>query len=324
MLVLGSWAPRTEVHLLEFLEATKKIGSSLSQDSFGKHVLIKTKGAEARFYTDGTLLIFCENEKTGRKLVSRIFEIFEEIYSRGAPAPHIFAGKIINKIHVGDVPEKGITFGEKGVKVAIVDGEAYLSLPDLELIYLLNLYLSFRKIHAFVLEAHRDIWEKVSAIRRLSSIPVGEIPEIRNKLVELRNEAMYIALRLSQMGEHLDFISELYADSFAGEKIFVELLRDQKYMENLMKITLNQLDNTIEVLKLIYDENTQEELWVMQSIFIVGALAELIALGGLVTGWSLEMLLKLGGAAVVLGSLFLWLVHKAVQGYKRKRMVKRP
>lgn len=383
----GTWAQRTEFHLLEFYEfLNKKIPHKFVKEEKMRELLEITKLKDIKiqkkvdlqvsfrfddshgyYHEDGT--VYCCKEinvsninelisalrENEREFENRIMRIFKYIYGAGAPTPKVMFQvtrrpavvvlKNSNENEVKEIFEKWndfIAFHRYEDNMHLYFGKTLCICVDEDYTDEKKEYyrkvanfaifvIDFRKTLDLVLKAHREIWEEIDIIRNRATLTFKELPEIRDKLLDLNTDISYIKARLDQMKEFLHSKIEYYQKEklnlTAIEDAIKEEFTDHSYMSNLWKMTLEYNTSTIDLLSLIYDENTEKELNVLQIIFIIGTLAELTVLGYISkTGFNLiEFTIMTTIAAGLTGLLFILLrfIFEESKKFKRVKWTKK-
>ncbi|KPJ85346.1 hypothetical protein AMJ57_03395 [Parcubacteria bacterium SG8_24] len=166
------------------------------------------------------------------------------------------------------------------------------------------------------LELHRVLWTEISKIQERGTIPSKELPQLRSRLMGLKRNLAAIRSRINQMLTRLDERRK-QIDGLGLEKEMraLEAYRYEKlagatgYMMQLWEMLDEYLDSTTQIIGLIYQEKLQREINVQQAIFLVSAVAGLVAVGLKLSGSDL-LLYGPDGQMLSVGTLNLVRVYK--------------
>jgi len=327
----------------------------------GHEILVAKLGKYNLEYHENGLVLMSINpapEKINQEMKSladftlnKMFEAFGFLYSQGAPIPKIFIAlksvlpyvvltegatkKEIEEFFVEQKEEIGqeINNGESSIYYGkgpiVINGKTEDSINLVRIFYLLNDAKSqFQK----VLDLHRFIWEEVDKVKSKGKIRYRDLSLNRDTLMEINNEIIFFKSRLEQIENVLvnestecakmvklksdDNIALHFMESFESLK------RTSSYIKNLWSMTENYVSNTFNLINLLYQEGTQKQLNILQFIFVISAIASIIAMGS-VYGFEINLfdksglsvlhgesisfaffdLLRFGGAAILSGSV---------------------
>ncbi len=328
---IGSWVPRTTLHLGEFyrfldsgethlsLDAKKlkalKDGlkvKNLSLSGSGNLITAELSGIDFKYFSDGLIVLSKKIEKLeadskelGDFSVNKLFTSFSYLYSLGAPIPKMFTAlfsvlpfivtvsgatqKEIEKMFFSD--GKKIDKVIKGDKCQIFLSSEFIVIngsgEDLQLIENLIFLEDCRSQFNKILNLHRFIWEEVDKIKNKSKLPYKKLGEVRDSLMELDNEVIFLSSRLSQINflldvrkSEIDKISDGQVRGYLGD-VFFGLDQTSHYLENIWKMTEDNVRSTQNLISSLYQESAQKQLNVLQVIFIISATASIIALGSI-------------------------------------------
>lgn len=334
---IGSWVPRTIVHIEEFYDFLKNKKTNLSLDNkklldlYKKLKVLDFKidsNIEGCFiyskfdkidflYKENGLMIFSKEIEDLKKdskyitdfSVNNILKTFSYLYSLGAPIPKIFTSMFsvmpfIIEIETTNQKDIEKIFLEKNEKInkEIKDKDFDLFLGGELVVFnnknkIKNQNLIFEKIiflsdvksqFSKIINLHRFIWEELDKIRKKNNIKLEKITQVRDSLLELNNEVIFFSSRLEQIKFNIDKEINNLEKNYFNKKIenflkieFKTLFDTSDYVNNLWKMTQNNVDSTLNLISLIYQENTEKQLNVLQIIFIVSAVASVIALGSI-------------------------------------------
>lgn len=128
------------------------------------------------------------------------------------------------------------------------------------------------------LHLHRNMWEKVSIIREKREIRYRDFPRVREEILDFLKTLSFVKARLAQMYT----ILEERESSINPEirKILVNLGFDrykflranEEYIEHLWQMTIEYVEGTFDLLRYLYEENTQRELGTLKYITLIGVL----------------------------------------------------
>lgn len=287
--------------------------------------------------------------------LNKMFEAFGFLYSQGAPIPKIFIAlkSVLPYVilteeatkqeiesffgeHNEEIQQK-INNGESaiycGKSLIVINGSAKNNIDLVRTFYLLNdAKGQFQK----VLDLHRFIWEEVDKVKSKGKIRYRDLSLNRDTLMEINNEIIFFKSRLEQVDTVLKNESYECAKMIklkADDKItlhfmesFESLKRTSNYIKNLWSMTENYVSNTFNLINLLYQEGTQKQLNILQFIFVISAIASIIAMGS-VYGFEINLfdksglsvlhgesisfaffdLLRFGGTAILAGSVLYFL-----------------
>ncbi len=338
------------------ISITKERGHEILVAKLGKYDL--------EYHENGLVLMGIEPlpEKINQEMKSlvdftlnKMFEAFGFLYSQGAPIPKIFIAlksvlpyviltegatkQEIERFFAEHNEEIGqeISNNESsiyyGKSMIVINGNAKNSIDLVRTFYLLNDAKSqFQK----VLDLHRFIWEEVDKVKSKGKIRYRDLSLNRDTLMEVNNEIIFFKSRLEQIDNVLNNEAVECAQIIklkSDDKItrhFMESLeslkRTSSYIKNLWSMTENYVSNTFNLINLLYQEGTQKQLNILQFIFVISAIASIIAMGS-VYGFEINLfdksglsvlhgesisfaffdLLRFGGTAILSGSVLYFL-----------------
>lgn len=327
----------------------------------GREILVAKLGKyDLEYHENGLVLISIDpvSEKINQQMKSladftlhKIFDAFGFLYSQGAPIPKIFIA--LKSVLPYVVLTEGATekevegfFAEQeeeiiqeiknnesviycGKGLIVINGKTDDNIELVRIFYLLNDAKSqFQK----VLDLHRFIWEEVDKVKSKGKIRYRDLSLNRDTLMEINNEIIFFKSRLEQIEDVLlnesaecvkmnklkpdDKIAIHFMESFESLK------RTSSYIKNLWSMTENYVSNTFNLINLLYQEGTQKQLNILQFIFVISAIASIIAMGS-VYGFEINLfdksglpvlhgesisfaffdLLRFGGTAILAGSV---------------------
>ena len=302
--VIGSWIPRTRLHLQEFYKflqgdnllldekTAKKYRRSLQLDKVVYHdevldyVEAKNKEVTVRFTQDGIVYMLGKDAKTITPYFEKkLLPALSYLFSKGASVPKLAEDHDKKKIKTKTIGKKGVT--------------------SLELYE----YLLFNEeyeaaLHA-ALHVHRVVWDEISEIRNREKIKYKDLPKVRNVLLETKESISFFKSRITQMrsfieerrGANPKILKQL---AKKGHDEFESLKQTQNYMQTLLVMTEEYADTTLQMVRMIYQENEQKELNTLQIIFTMGVAVSFITLG---TMSGAKIILNSGSGEEVIGRL---------------------
>jgi len=336
--VVGNWFPRTRLHLKEFYDFIKgddlgfeKGESSKKRKSCNlsniKYVNANIDYVEAIFeenkiiYTqDGVIYVIGKEKKKINKFFEKnLIPLLSFIYSKGAPVPKLVSGM-----------ERNYFENVKNFKI-------------IEFEIMLNDYESFMQK---ALDTHRTLWDEVNDIRSKERVFFKDLPKLRDTLMDVKKDISFIASRIKQMKTFISFrksySSKETMSQLKKRKIldFNALMDMGDYIQELIAMTENYVDTTLEMVQMIYQENEQKELNTLQIIFAIGVVASFLALGampganlvlnnaegelflqGQIASFEFLSLVKFGLISLVFAFLVFWVLHFLFKGAKSFKLV---
>ncbi|MEI7619953.1 MAG: hypothetical protein WCJ57_00070 [Candidatus Falkowbacteria bacterium] len=278
----------------------------------GQMIVAKMDKLDFKYYEDG-LIITCKQVTDLKKdfkylgdfSVNNLFKAFSYVYSVGAPIPKIFTAIFsvlpfivtVSEAKPSDVEKLFLTKNEKIHKVINGDneqiyfGEELIVInsqkDDLELIKNLIFIEDCRSQFNKILNLHRFIWEEVDKIKHQKKLPYNNLPITRDTLMELNNEVLFLSSRLSQIKfllagkkDLINILSNKKIKEYLNDN-FYSLEQTGGYLSDLWTMTESHVRSTQELITSLYQESTQKQLNILQIIFIVSAVASIIALGSI-------------------------------------------
>ncbi len=350
--------------LLGYKKELEPHAISIIKENRHEVLVAKLKKYDLKYYENGLVLISAD-PSSGRIdqemkfladfTLNKIFDAFGYLYSLGAPIPKIFiAIKSVlpyvvvtekstrqeiekffsqQKEEIIQEVENGKTSIFYGKSLIVINGNIENN-PDLvRTLYLLNdAKNQFQK----VLDLHRFIWEEVDKIKSKGKIRYRDLSLNRDTLMEINNEIIFFKSRLDQIGSVLENETAEFGKKIAEGKSdeivaylmdsFRSLSHTSSYIKNLWQMTENYVSNTFNLIDLLYQESNQKQLNVLQFIFVISAVASIIAMGS-IYGFEIDIfdklgsqvlhgesisfalfdLLRFGGAAILIGSILYFL-----------------
>ncbi len=253
-----------------------------------------------------------ETQEMSEFAFKKVFTSFNYIYSLGAPIPKVFAalksvmpfvfvtenaskkevedflekrGEIITKEFSSEKGE--IYYGNNSI---IIDSDIDFAKRVIKecIYYLHDAEAQLQKI----LDLHRYIWDEVSTIKSSKSIKYKDLATTRDLLTEIESDVIFFDSRIQQLKNVLlkqknrvsefaqqenDYIWDVFEDGFSS------LEGSGNYVENLWNMTKNYLSGASNLINLIYQESSTKQINILQFVFIISAIASLIALGEVVS-----------------------------------------
>lgn len=128
------------------------------------------------------------------------------------------------------------------------------------------------------LNLHRTMWEKVSEIREKREIRYRDFPRVREEIMNFLKTLSFVKARLAQMYDILGE-RELTTNVETRDKLdnlgldrYKFLRANEQYIQDLWQMTIEYVQGTFDLLKYLYEENTQRELGTLKYITLVGVL----------------------------------------------------
>ncbi len=268
-----------------------------------------------KYIDDGTVFCWKSIEKTGKEEIKKaveettksfensIIESFKKVYSAGAPTPRIYfqvtkRAVVIFLRNPKQVKEIFDSMEDEIILKKTVSGiDAYFGrntyvfvdrnlkaekIPLYEEIAEASFFIiDFEKVLKIVLEDHRIVWNEIEKIKRKSEVVVGDLPFVRDQLMDLLEDISYIETRLEQMEDYLEKKKD--ENVIIKNPVFKRKVEKMgviyRYHTKLWKMTKEFNDSAIELLNLVYSENEQAEMNFLQIIFLIGTIAGLCSLG---------------------------------------------
>ncbi len=299
-----------------------------------------------------------ETQEMSEFAFKKVFTSFNYIYSLGAPIPKVFSAlksvmpfvfvtEDASKKDVEDFlkkrgetitkefsSEKGeIYYGNNSI---IIDSDLNFAKRVVKecVYYLHDAEAQLQKI----LDLHRYIWDEVNTIKSSKSIKYKDLAKTRDLLTEIESDVIFFDSRIKQLKNVLhkqkarvsefaqnenDYIWDVFEDGFSS------LEGSGNYIENLWEMTKNYLSGASNLINLIYQESSDKQINILQFVFIISAIASLIALGEVVSAdiigtinletglikatehaFSWNDLAKLGLISVISGAIIFYLWDK--------------
>ncbi len=204
-------------------------------------------------------------------------------------------------------------------------------------------FREFEKRLGHFLNLHRTVWQTVEDIRGKKTLALKELPAYRDLLLDFDRDLSVVVARLGQMEYFLDE-RKIEIDEFGFTAYFraLEAYRfgkmhtNIKYLSELWDQLHEYLQSSAEIIGLMYQDNLQKSVDVLQFIFLVGAVASVIILGnmsgnrlffndvagkpiatGLMEGFDLQTLLLFGGISILLSIIFFLGTRLFTNSFKR-------
>lgn len=215
--------------------------------------------------------------------------------------------------------------------------------------YVIDYLILFREYEhklRHYLDLHRGLWEDIARIQERTMIPASELPAIRDTLLDHKRDLAVIRARIAQMRTYLkERRSVIDGLGIEEEMRAVEAYRFGKlegstdYVGRLWDMLDEYLASTVELTEFIYRENLQKEIGIQQFIFLVAAVAGVLALGdmtgatiwfdyqgarveGVLSAFRTKNLLVFGGSAIALSLLVYYGVRPLIKTLSRIRAEK--
>lgn len=331
---LGTWFPRTTLHLKELYRFLKnKSGvEGLRQDKIrsywealdlksvsfheGKnfdHLDIQCRDIDISLTEDGAIL-FRYSSADYHQAVKVLGEFYTKsfgpalnyLFSRGAPIPkqltnieevyplilltstmtsHDIAQKFfqsINETCVSSVSSRNLTiyYGTKSNVVNFKQPTNKINQHFLnDLLITIVFFREFENLLAGYISSHRLIWDEISKLRESNSLRYSDFPMVRYRMLDFLKTLSFGMARLEQMDDIIAARQKILGDDIKQELAalsidrFEHLQSDRKYVSHLWQMTIEYAQGTLNLLELLFEENTQRELSALKFITLIGALA---------------------------------------------------
>ena len=153
-------------------------------------------------------------------------------------------------------------------------------------------YLMFARLYEIqltnLLEKQRTLWNKIEGIRSRRYYKNTELPEVRDAVLLVQNQANFYRSYSKQINQLLNwrekFIGEYLSDHVLAnlfKDFFLSLHSSQKYLSELWEMTAGYANDTVESISLLYSDSQQRELRTLQKLFLVSAVVSILSLGTL-------------------------------------------
>lgn len=157
-----------------------------------------------------------------------------------------------------------------------------------KLVRTLLFFREFEKRLTSFLNLHRSVWQSVEQIRSQKKIPSKELPIYRDRLLDYDRDLSIVVARLAQMEYFLDE-RKTEIDEFGFTAYFraLEAYRfgkmhtNVRYLAELWSQLHEYLKSSADIIGLMYQDNLQKSMDVLQFIFLLGSVASVIILGNL-------------------------------------------
>lgn len=201
----------------------------------------------------------------GKKLndenVFNLLKIFDDhILSKTSDAKlDIFSGEKISIINI---------------KKKIPNEEEYLN----QLIQNLVFFREFERQLENYLHIHRNIWEKISAIRDAQHLYFKDIKRSRDDLLDILETLSFVKARLRQMRDILKGRERSINEDLKKHLISLGCERfslyrsDVDYIENLWQSTIDYANSALGLINSVFEENTQKELNALRFMTLLGVI----------------------------------------------------
>ncbi|MEK7158850.1 MAG: CorA family divalent cation transporter, partial [Patescibacteria group bacterium] len=128
------------------------------------------------------------------------------------------------------------------------------------------------------LRLHREIWDRISAIRESKNMRYRDFPAIRHHLLDFLKTLSFVRARLAQMDDILTSRLQLMDPTLhkelphLGPYEFENLQGNQRYVYHLWEMTTEYVNDTLRLLASLFEENTQRELNALKLTTLTAAL----------------------------------------------------
>lgn len=298
----------------------------------------------------------------------KVFPSFSYLYSLGAPIPKVFSAMksvMPYVFFVEDASREEIFsfFEENGFnvlkevknnKIEVFYSKSFVVIKGDQktaenliregLYYINDAENQFQRI----LDLHRFVWSEVSDIKSSQKIKYKNLPETRDLIMEINSEVVFFKSRIEQLDNILKIQSSRVKNLFDEENDpvwgyvsdrFNSLTDSGEYIKSLWTMTDDYLKGSLDLVSLVYQESSAKQINILQFIFIISAVASIIALGSIygfdyyalgpsgeqiltnkAISFSVTDLIKLGVPAVVVGVLFYGLFNLVYRHFSSSRI----
>ena len=350
---VGGWFPRTRIHLEEFYRFVEGDNLSFGEKTSKKcRESLKIKSIEyvrgnidfLRIISEEVVFIYTEDGLfyVRGKSKAKILEYYKNsvlptlgfIYSKGAPIPKLLA----------DLSEKKpiVRHINPNSKVERVGQQ---ELPNFHLFEYVIFFEEYRNFLDIALQMHRSIWSEIEEIRKKKTVQFKDLPKVRDALLDIKRNITFIKSRLRQLDGFMSTRERLstYEVNDDLKKLheynYQTMSNSKMYFKELFEMTEAHANSTLDLVQMLYKENEQNEIRTLQMIFIIGAVASIIALGampganitltdaagniiqGTLSAFNWLDLLKYGVLTLVLGAVVYELLHFMFKRAKRFRLI---
>jgi hypothetical protein len=210
-------------------------------------------------------------------------------------------------------------------------------------------YVFFREYEhklGHFLDMHRSVWEAIEAMRSKDDVKLGDLPGVRDRLLDYDRDLTVLGARLGQMDAYLDERQSQIDDlGLAKTMVALEAYRygkmriATKYMDQLLEMLDDYISSTVEITGLMYQENLQKEINFQQFVFLLGSVAAIIMLGtlpsskmaffdpagklisnGKLFNFEVKSLAIFGGCAFIATLIIFSVIRPLISSFKRIRV----
>ncbi|MBN2854065.1 hypothetical protein JXK06_00840 [Patescibacteria group bacterium] len=291
----------------------------------------------------------------------KVYSSLSYLFSLGAPIPKVFAAmksvmpftlivqeatkkeveiflaerqqKIIKEFKNKDIQ---VYYGEN---IVIINGDQIRAEKVVKecIYYLHDAESQFHKI----LNMHRFIWEEVSLIKSVKVIKYKDLPRTRDLIMEIESEVIFFKSRIDQLDKILKAQAERVSRlSQKNDSVclgfldgFQALIASGNYIQSLWSMTEDYLSGASKLVSIVYQESSNKQINTLQFVFIISAVASIIALGsimgadlslttnslgktiGQMKSFSVKDLASLGGSAIIIGGLLYYFWGKVYKNF---------
>lgn len=350
---VGGWFPRTRIHLEEFQRFVDGDNLNFGEKTSKKcRESLKIKSVEyvrgnldfLRIISEEIVFIYVEDGLfyVRGKSKAKILDYYKKsvlptlgfIYSNGAPIPKLLA----------DLSEKKPIIRHINPK-SKVERVGQQELPNLHLFEYVIFFEEYKNFLDIALNMHRKLWTEIEEIRKKKTVQFKDLPKVRDILLDIKRNITFIKSRLKQLDGFMSTRERLstYEVNDDLKKLheynYQTMSNSKMYFKELFDMTEKHADATLELVQMLYKENEQNEIRTLQLIFIIGAVASIIALGampganislvdsagnliqGRLNAFNWIDLLKFGFLTLVLGGVVYELLHFMFKRAKRFRLI---
>jgi hypothetical protein len=160
---------------------------------------------------------------------------------------------------------------------------------------------------------HRDMWDRISAIRESKEMRYRDFPAIRYHLLDFLKTLSFVKARLAQMDDIVTSRLQLMDPALhagllrLGPYEFENLQANQRYVYHLWEMTAEYVNDTLRLLSSLFEENTQRELSALKLITLTAALTGFFGMN-IAFPWEERWPLVSGSSFVVVGLIVIAII----------------
>jgi hypothetical protein len=151
-------------------------------------------------------------------------------------------------------------------------------------------YLIFARLYELqlkrLLDVQRTLWNQIEGIEHRRYFKSAELPQVRDKMITIQNQATFFRSRSKQMSQFLSW-REQFIDDYLSDHVLTSIFREfflslkstQGYLYELWSMTVTYANGTVQSISLAYSDSQQRELQTLQKLFLVSAVIAVLSLG---------------------------------------------